>query len=70
MPKRDSKNKTEDSGANRYGDELLRANWNPMIDLLQSSSGLTQEPSRPAPAEQVSDEEAAALMNRIYKLGY
>ena len=70
MPKRDSKNKTEDSGANRYDDELLRANWNPMIDLLQSSSSPAKEPSRPAATEQVSDEEAAALLNRIYKLGY
>lgn len=69
MPKRDSKNKTEESGASRYDDELLRANWNPVIDLLQSSSSPTKEPARPATPKQVSDEEAAAFLGRIYKLG-
>lgn len=69
MAKRDSKNKTEESGASRYDDELLRANWNPIIDLLQSSSSPVQEPARPATTQQVSDEEAAAFLGRIYKLG-
>ncbi|MES2563959.1 MAG: hypothetical protein V4637_14690 [Pseudomonadota bacterium] len=69
MPKRDSKNKTEEVGASRYDDELLRANWNPVIDLLQSSSSPAKEPSKPATTEPVSDEEAAAFLGRIYKLG-
>jgi hypothetical protein len=47
----------------RYGDELLRANWNPVIELLQWSCERTVEMSAPA---DVSDEEAAAFLGRIY----
>jgi hypothetical protein len=49
----------------RYGDELLRANWNPIIELLQWSCDRTVEMTRRARAD-VSDEEAAAFLGRIY----
>jgi hypothetical protein len=49
----------------RYGDELLRANWNPVIALLQRDRPL--EAARRAPA--VSDEEAAAFLDRVYNAG-
>jgi hypothetical protein len=49
----------------RYGDELLRANWNPVIELLQWSCERTVEMTQRAPAD-VSDEEAAAFLGRIY----
>jgi hypothetical protein len=49
----------------RYGDELLRANWNPVIELLQWSCERTVEMTRRAAAD-VSDEEAAAFLGRIY----
>jgi hypothetical protein len=48
----------------RYGDELLRANWNPVVELLQWSCDRTVEVTRAA--ADVSDEEAAAFLGRIY----
>jgi hypothetical protein len=49
----------------RYGDELLRANWNPVIELLQCSCDHAAEATHTAAAD-VSDEEAAAFLGRIY----
>ena len=58
-----------ESDESRYGEELLRANWNPAIDLLQWSSDTTVSSNRsPAPRD-VSDEEAAAFLGRIYRSG-
>jgi hypothetical protein len=51
-------------GESRYGDELLRANWNPVVELLQWSCDRTVEVTRAA--ADVSDEEAAAFLGRIY----
>ena len=50
-----------------YGEELLRANWNPVIELLQWSSDRTARLTRPA--RQVTEQEAAAFMRRIYTSG-
>jgi hypothetical protein len=51
----------------RYGEELLRANWNPVIELLQWSCERTVHLT--SPARKVSEEEAAAFMRRIYNAG-
>jgi hypothetical protein len=69
MAKRDSKPKSQESGAGRYDDELLHANWNPVVDLLRSSSSPIQQPASPITTKQVSEEDAAAFLGRIYKLG-
>ena len=53
----------------RYGDELLRANWNPVIDLLQWSVDLTTELTRPARNDGLSDEDAADFLGRFYTSG-
>ena len=58
-----------ESDESRYGDELLRANWNPVIDLLQWSCNQTASIARPPKAREVSDEEAAAFRGRIYSSG-
>jgi hypothetical protein len=54
----------------RYDEELLSANWNPIIDLLGASCDKTREQaSRGDPAREVAQEDPDAFMNRIYKLG-
>ena len=53
----------------RYDDELLSANWNPVIDLLASSCARTAEEARRAKAEALSEEDAAAFLANIYTLG-
>ena len=57
------------SDESRYGDELLRANWNPVIDLLQWSCDRTTAIARSPERRDVSDEEAAAFLGRIYNSG-
>ena len=59
----------QESPESRYGDELLRANWNPVLDLLQWSVDRTRDLAHDdAPAPR-SDAEAAAFMRRIYTFG-
>ena len=65
----DEQDAGEAGDESRYGEELLRANWNPVIDLLQWSRDLTAELTRSACAPDASDEEAAAFLRRIYRYG-
>jgi hypothetical protein len=65
MAKGDKQDCNDAGDESRYGDELLRANWNPVLSLLQFSCDRTLAAARPAPAE-VSDEEAAAFLDRVY----
>ena len=59
----------QESPESRYGEELLRANWNPVLDLLQWSVDRTRDMAHDdAPAAR-SDAEAAAFMRRIYTSG-
>jgi hypothetical protein len=53
----------------RYDDALLRANWNPVIELLQASGAGISSRSRRSSARDVSDEEANAFLGRIYASG-
>jgi hypothetical protein len=57
-----------DGGLSRYGEELLSANWNPVLDLLQWSCSHTSEVASESPRD-VSDEEADAFLGRIYTFG-
>ena len=59
----------ESSDESRYGDELLRANWNPVVDLLQWSVDCTASFVRPPANGPVTDEEAEAFLRRIYSAG-
>jgi hypothetical protein len=67
MAKGEDRDPSETGDESRYGEELLRANWNPVIDLLQWSCDLTPKLTRSA--SDVSDEEAAAFLRRIYNSG-
>lgn len=52
----------------RYADELLSANWNPVIDLLARTCSLTPERvTQPSPDERAADTEG--FLNRVYTLG-
>ncbi|HYC45539.1 MAG TPA: hypothetical protein VED01_08625 [Burkholderiales bacterium] len=53
----------------RYGEELLCANWNPVIDLLAASCARTASQSARSEAEALREEDAAAFLGRIYTLG-
>ena len=61
MNRDDEKKGPED----RYGEELLSANWNPVIELLERSCNRTREL-----AERVlREEDADAFLGRIYMFG-
>ena len=53
----------------RYGEELLSANWNPVVDLLSYSCERTADEARRSEAESVREEDAAAFLAHIYTLG-
>ena len=67
MAKGEPRDPSETGDESRYGEELLRANWNPVIDLLQRSADRTADLSRAS--RHVSDEEAAAFLSRVYRSG-
>jgi hypothetical protein len=56
----------QDGSENRYGEELLSANWNPAIDLLAVSA-----PSSAARggSEALREEDVDGFLGRIYTLG-
>jgi hypothetical protein len=49
----------------RYGDELLSANWNPVIDLLERSCTRTREFAE----RTLREEDADAFLGRFYTFG-
>jgi len=53
----------------RYDEELLSANWNPAIDLLEASTGGGSHSSPRASAEALREEDVDAFLGRIYTLG-
>jgi hypothetical protein len=69
MATHDDSNAGEAGDQSRYGDELLRANWNPVIDLLQWSADRTRSMTHADTPAARSDEEAAAFLRRIYTSG-
>lgn len=52
----------------RYGEELLSANWNPMIELLEASRTRPSGEGRAA-APQWREEDVDAFLGRVYKAG-
>ena len=50
---------------NRYGEELLSANWNPVIELLERSCNRTRQLAERA----LREEDADAFLGRIYTFG-
>ena len=50
-----------------YDEELLSANWNPMIDLLAWSCGMSREVAKTP--EGMTDADVDAFLDRIYTSG-
>jgi hypothetical protein len=50
---------------NRYGEELLSANWNPVIELLERSCNRTRQLAERA----LREEDADAFLGRVYTFG-
>ena len=56
------------SAEDRYGDELLSANWNPVIDLLESFVAGNSQSVR-STKQELRDEDVDAFLGRIYTFG-
>ena len=69
MAKRWDADSRRDASASRYDDELLCANWNPVIDLLHSSVDMTAGGTSRRTHGEVSEEDAAEFLGRIYTFG-
>ena len=69
MKERNEKDAAENSSDTRYDEELLSANWNPVIALLAASCARTAAEARRSATEALREEEAAAFLGRIYTLG-
>ena len=54
--------------ASRYGEELLCANWNPVIALLDASGGRPAVEVRAA-APEWREDDVDAFLGRVYKAG-
>lgn len=55
--------------ADRYDDELLCANWNPVIALLERSCARTAADTARDTGPSVREEDAADFLGRIYTSG-
>ena len=66
---RDDGSKPKAGAESRYNDELLSANWTPVINLLAWSCSKTlEDESRNSDAD-MTDSEIDAFLQRIYMLG-
>ena len=54
--------------SSRYGEELLSANWNPVVELLEAARARPSAETRAA-APQWREEDVAAFLGRVYKAG-
>ena len=69
MTKRRTDKDESESAHDRYDDELLSANWNPVIDLLGASSAKTKEETSHDRTGPFAEEDPDAFLKRIYKAG-
>lgn len=53
----------------RYGEELLSANWNPVIDLLTWSCGKTLDDVSRKTGNDMTESDIDTFLSRIYTLG-
>ncbi len=63
---RDDQGGSGNPGPSRYDDELLCANWNPVIELLACSGAPHTHQNAP---RDVSEDDAAAFLGRVYTFG-
>ena len=66
---RKSTGEPENTGAGRYDEELLSANWNPVIPLLEWSCARTAADVAENDEAKVSEDDAESFLRRIYKAG-
>lgn len=60
----------EDAPASRYDDELLSANWNPVVGLLgRGAARAADDGPRFAPGS-IREEDADAFLGRFYAAGF
>ena len=65
--KRKGPDEAELEPVTRYDDELLSANWNPVIRLIESSCARTLDDMNAK--DDLSEQDIDALLNRFYRLG-
>lgn len=61
--------RAESAEESRYDDELLSANWNPVIDLIAWSCAKTLDNVSSDAGQDLSEADIDALLNRIYCSG-
>jgi hypothetical protein len=69
MAKDGNERGVQDLPEGRYDDELLSANWNPVIDLLGWSCAHTASDASRKDSCEVREEDAEAFLGRIYSAG-
>ena len=60
--------KPKGAGESRYDDELLSANWNPVIDLLAWSCGKTLDDVSRNTGADMTESDIDAFLDRIIRL--
>ena len=68
---RDGKDEGEaaDGGAERYDEELLSANWNPVLALLEWSCARTASDTAHGDKPAIDEKDADDFLGRIYSSG-
>ena len=66
---RDGREPPEAGEDSRYGEELLSANWNPVIDLLAWSCGKTLDDVSRKGGNDMTETDIDTFLCRIYTLG-
>ena len=65
----DGKRTPEDAAASRYDDELLCANWNPVIALVEWSCAKPAAESCHTASRDIREDDAEAFLGRFYTFG-
>lgn len=66
---RDGEEAPQADEESRYGEELLSANWNPVIDLLAWSCGKTLDDVSRKSGNDMTQSDIDTFLCRIYTLG-
>ena len=66
---KDDEGEAAEGGAERYGEELLSANWNPVLALLEWSCARTASEVARSNKPDVSEDDIDAFLTRIYTSG-
>ena len=64
----DSANEKGEAAASRYDDELLSANWNPVIELLEWSCAKSACDA-PRAQRETPEDDVEGFLSRVYRSG-